>query len=240
MDCINFNGNLPPALSAEENTRLLEVYKKTGDLDIKEKIILGNLRLVSFAIKRMPCDFGSIEEDAYSLGIIELSRAIEAFDLTKSNNFSTYAVAVIRKNIFTSLKRQYAKRIDPISFEEPLSNFENEEITLQDCLSDCSEDPQLWDQELYNQQLISEVNWYLSYMVGPNKKFIMEHMWGINGCEHLDGLTIANRINKSKSYVYVVYHATVNQIRNHLIDRGLVEGKKGMAKTKIKKDDLSL
>ena len=240
MESINFNGKLPPAITAEENTKLLEEYKKTGDLELKDKILLGNLRLVSYTINKMACDFGSLEEDVYSMGVVELSRAIDAFDPSKSINFSTYAVTVIKKNVFSALKRQQSKGPAPLSLEEPLMIDENIDITLGDTLRDEGENPQLWNEEMYNKKLISEVSWYINNMISEKRKFIMEHMWGINGCEHLDGLSIAKLMNRSKSYVYVEYRNTLEQIKRYLIDRGLIEGKKRRPRTRTKREDLSV
>lgn len=240
MQTIEFNGKLPPPLSAKENMIMLEEYKKTGDLGLKEKILLGNLRLVTFTVSKMHCEFGVLEEDMYSMGIIELSKAIDSFDPTKSINFSTYAVTVINKNIFNTLKRQQDKGPAIISLEEPLTNFEDADFTLEDALSDDSEDPQLWDEDIYNKKIIEEVCWYIKNKLGDKKRFIMEHIWGINGCERLDGVKISKLMNRPKAYVYNEYRNTVAQIKEFLIYRGLIEGKPRKLRTMTKKEDLTI
>lgn len=84
----------------DENTqlKLFKEYRETNDLGIREKLILHNLKLVSWTIKNY-YDKNILEYDDYfQIGTIGLMRAIESYDYTKGA-FSTYATYSIKQSI---------------------------------------------------------------------------------------------------------------------------------------------
>ncbi len=90
-----------------ENEKELWInYKRTGSLEIREKLILQYIPLVKYIvnkiIKTLP---KNIEyEDMVEYGIIGLLDAVEKFDITKDVNFKTYAVLRIRGAIYDELR----------------------------------------------------------------------------------------------------------------------------------------
>jgi RNA polymerase sigma factor FliA len=81
-------------------------YKRTGSLEIREKLTLQYIPLVKYivnkVIKTLP---KNIEyEDMVEYGIIGLLDAVEKFDITKDINFKTYAVLRIRGAIYDELR----------------------------------------------------------------------------------------------------------------------------------------
>ena len=80
-------------LSESEKRELLQL-SKSGDMLAREKLILGNLRLVLSVIRR----FNTSEEvanDFFQVGTMGLIKAIDNFNLELDVKFSTYAVAMI-------------------------------------------------------------------------------------------------------------------------------------------------
>ena len=67
---------------------------KDGDLDAREKLIEGNLRLVLTVIQRFD-KRGENPDDLFQVGCIGLLKAIANFDPTKQVRFSTYGVPMI-------------------------------------------------------------------------------------------------------------------------------------------------
>lgn len=89
-------------LSNEEQKELLRLYHEDGDACAREKLINHNQGLVLFCIRN---NFkNKISQDALlehiQNGNIGLINAIEKFDLSYENNFSTYAVWWINQSIF--------------------------------------------------------------------------------------------------------------------------------------------
>ncbi|MBO5666566.1 MAG: RNA polymerase sporulation sigma factor SigG [Firmicutes bacterium] len=87
------------------NTSKLPVYKdvemkqmiekiKGGDLETREKFIVGNLRLVLSVIQRFS-NRGENPDDLFQVGCIGLIKALDNFDTRHDVKFSTYAVPMI-------------------------------------------------------------------------------------------------------------------------------------------------
>lgn len=91
-----------PLLTSEEEKELFNKYNQTKDLKIREKIINANLRLVVsiaktyiYKTKNLTISF----LDLIQYGNEGLMKAVEKFDVTKGNRFSTYATNWIRQTI---------------------------------------------------------------------------------------------------------------------------------------------
>ena len=87
------------------NTAKLPLYKddemqemllaiKNGDMEIRDKFITGNLRLVLSVIQRFN-GRGENPDDLFQVGCIGLIKALDNFDLSHGVKFSTYAVPMI-------------------------------------------------------------------------------------------------------------------------------------------------
>ncbi len=80
-------------LSAEEKRELL-AKSKNGDLEAREKLIDGNLRLVLSIIQRFSNRKENLD-DLFQVGCIGLIKAIDNFNTELDVKFSTYAVPMI-------------------------------------------------------------------------------------------------------------------------------------------------
>ncbi len=80
-------------LSADEMDALLR-KSKAGDRDAREKLIVGNLRLVLSVIQRFDRR-GESPDDLFQVGCVGLLKAIANFDPDKQVRFSTYGVPTI-------------------------------------------------------------------------------------------------------------------------------------------------
>ena len=80
-------------LSEEEKRRLLRLAHE-GDADARERLILGNLRLVLSVSGRFNPKNESAD-DLFQVGCIGLIKAIDNFNLDMDVRFSTYAVPTV-------------------------------------------------------------------------------------------------------------------------------------------------
>jgi len=93
--------------AAEEALReLWQRYKKTGDPDLRERLILHYSPLVKYVAGRVGVGLPpNIEQaDLVSYGIFGLIDAIEKFDLDRAIKFETYAISRIRGAIIDELR----------------------------------------------------------------------------------------------------------------------------------------
>lgn len=96
-------------LKESEKTELLKKIKE-GDMNAREELISGNLRLVLSVIQR----FAGREEnpdDLFQVGVIGLIKAIDNFDISLNVRFSTYAVPMIIGEIRRFLRDNSTMRI---------------------------------------------------------------------------------------------------------------------------------
>lgn len=80
-------------LKESEKTELLKRVKE-GDMDARDELIRGNLRLVLSVIQRF-MGRGERADDLFQVGCIGLIKAIDNFDISQNVRFSTYAVPMI-------------------------------------------------------------------------------------------------------------------------------------------------
>ena len=80
-------------LTEEEKIDLLR-KTRAGDKAAREKLILGNLRLVLSVIQSFQSR-GENADDLFQVGCIGLIKAVDNFDLSQEVKFSTYAVPLV-------------------------------------------------------------------------------------------------------------------------------------------------
>ncbi len=97
-------------LTEREKTELLRQMQETGSAEAREKLILGNLRLVLSVIQRFT-GRGEDADDLFQIGVIGLIKAINNFDLSKDVRFSTYCVPMIAGELRRHLRDSHAVRV---------------------------------------------------------------------------------------------------------------------------------
>ncbi len=93
-----------------EETRELLIRAKAGDMQAREELISGNLRLVLSVIQKFS-GRGENVDDLFQVGCIGLIKAIDNFDVTQDVKFSTYGVPMISGEIRRYLRDNSALRV---------------------------------------------------------------------------------------------------------------------------------
>ncbi|WP_202623972.1 RNA polymerase sporulation sigma factor SigG [Emergencia sp. 1XD21-50] len=131
------------------NTAKLPVYKdyemqemllaiKAGDMDVREKFITGNLRLVLSVIQRFT-GRGENPDDLFQVGCIGLIKALDNFDLSHGVKFSTYAVPMIIGEV-----RRYLRDNNSIRVSRSLRDIAYKALQARERLSnELSRDPSI-------------------------------------------------------------------------------------------------
>jgi RNA polymerase sporulation-specific sigma factor len=83
-----------PVLSNEEMRNLFVRLQTNKEMDAREKLVNGNLRLVLSVIQRFH-NRGELVDDLFQVGCIGLLKSIDNFDLSHNVRFSTYAVPMV-------------------------------------------------------------------------------------------------------------------------------------------------
>ncbi|MBR1891697.1 MAG: sigma-70 family RNA polymerase sigma factor [Clostridia bacterium] len=97
-----------PKITAKECGELMKLAK-AGDAAAKDKLVMGNLRLVLSLIKKFS---GSVNaDDLFQSGVIGLIKAVDNFDDSFNVRFSTYAVPMILGEIKRVVRTKTGMRV---------------------------------------------------------------------------------------------------------------------------------
>jgi len=96
-------------LKSEEATELLRRVKQ-GDMEARERLIAGNLRLVLSVIQKFT-NRGENVDDLFQVGCIGLIKAIDNFNTDLDVRFSTYGVPMIVGEIRRYLRDNSSMRV---------------------------------------------------------------------------------------------------------------------------------
>ena len=112
-----------PLLTFEEEKELF-IKKSNGDEKAREKLILGNLKLVVSIAKRYSVNTMTFE-DLVEEGNLGLMRAIDKFDSSAGYKFSTYAIWWIRQAIRRAIDEKSKEIKIPIHCSEKIRKYKN-------------------------------------------------------------------------------------------------------------------
>ncbi len=107
---VEISGVNTSRLKVLKESEKMELLKrvKAGDMEAREELINGNLRLVLSVIQRFS-GRGENADDLFQVGCIGLIKAIDNFDITQPVKFSTYAVPMIQGEL-----RRYLRDNTPL------------------------------------------------------------------------------------------------------------------------------
>ena len=95
-------------LTPEELAQLWVEYKETGDIEVKNRILLNYGYLVKWIVRRMMPKYNNYNEydDLVSCGMLGLIDAVDKYELKHEVKFETYAVSRIRGEILDYMRSQ--------------------------------------------------------------------------------------------------------------------------------------
>lgn len=113
-----------------KNPEMRELFKRyqNGDLEARQTLVNGNLRLVLSVIQRFN-NRGEYVDDLFQVGCIGLMKSIDNFDLGQNVRFSTYAVPMIIGEI-----RRYLRDNNPIRVSRSLRDIAYKALQARDRL----------------------------------------------------------------------------------------------------------
>lgn len=124
---------LPPPLAPEEEARLIEQLANKDNLEIRQKLVERNLRLVVYIAKKFE-NTGIGIEDLISIGTIGLMKGVNTFNSDKKIKLATYASRCIENEILMFLRKSN-KIKGEVSIDEPLNkDGDGNELLLSDIL----------------------------------------------------------------------------------------------------------
>ena len=106
----------------------IDLIKKAqkGDIEARNKMVEGNLRLV-LSVTQKFSNRGEPLDDIFQIGTIGLIKAIDNFDISQNTRFSTYAVPMIIGEI-----RRYIRDNSPVKVSRSMKEIAYKTINLKE------------------------------------------------------------------------------------------------------------
>lgn len=206
--------SFPKPLSAKEEREYLLEYKASGDVEIRNKLIEHNLRLVAHIAKKYS---GSVpdHEDLLSIGTIGLIKGISTFDPDKGTRLATYAARCVENEILM-LMRSQKKRQGDVSLNEAIgTDKEGNHIMLIDVMK--NDDTDVFD-EINSGMQVKKLYENLKAELDPRERKVIVMRYGL-----IDGRCYAQRevakiLGISRSYVSRIEKKAIEKLGKGISD----------------------
>ncbi len=207
---INGSETLPPPLSKEEETEIMKRISK-GEDNLREKLIVHNLRLVVYIAKKFETSNINVE-DLISIGSIGLIKAVNTFSPERNIKLATYASRCIENEILMFLRKTSQIKHE-VSIDEPLNtDWDGNELLLCDVLGS---DPDIINRGIETRL---ESSLLLQAVSKLNKREceIMELRFGLNGKKEHTQKQVADILGISQSYISRLEKKIIKRLKNEL------------------------
>ena len=208
---INGTEVLPPPLSAEEETVILQRLA-VGDEAARDTLITHNLRLVVYIARKFESSGVGIE-DLISIGTIGLIKAINIFDTDKKIKLATYASRCIENEILMYLRKVGNQKAE-VSFDEPLNtDWDGNELLLSDILGT--------DPDIVMQPIEDDVDKKLLMdaieLLSPREKEIITLRFGIGTPYEKTQKEVADMMGISQSYISRLEKRIIARLKREIV-----------------------
>lgn len=201
--------------SAKENFELFKKWHETNDDSYREKIILGNLRLVLRVISNQYSqDYIVDSDDLFQIGIEGLIKAADTFDYQKGYSFITYATRVVENEIcMVFRKMKYINSI--MSLDTILETANTTELSLQEVIKDPNTDI---EEDIMHVALISLLESAIDCL-SEKEQDVLINVYGLYGHKVITQTEIAKKYNCSQPTISKIRIEAVNKIRRILLSK---------------------
>ena len=207
---------LPPPLSSDEETEMLDRLAEGDDIEVKKNLIEHNLRLVVYIAKKFD-NTGVGVEDLISIGTIGLIKAINTFKTDKNIKLATYASRCIENEILMHLRRSSRTKVE-VSIDEPLNvDWDGNELLLSDILGT--------DDDVVYKDIEDEVDRNLLEqaldVLTERERTIIELRFGIGrNDEEMTQKEVADLLGISQSYISRLEKKIIKRLKREMLRLG--------------------
>ena len=181
---------------------------KAGDMQAREELIAGNLRLVLSVIQRF-ANRGENADDLFQVGCIGLIKAIDSFDPGKGIRLSSYASKCIENEILMFF-RSGKKSAQDVSINEPIdTDKDGNSLTIMDTMAVEDTIIDNIDVRMKSEKLYGFIDCALS----KREKDIVCMRYGLLGHAAMPQRVVAKRLGISRSYVSRIEKKALEKLR---------------------------
>ena len=213
LSYISGSSSFPKPLSAEEEKKYIELYRK-GDSHAKEVLIEHNLRLVAHIAKKYT---GSVRdsEDIISIGTIGLIKGISSFDPSKGTRLATYAARCVDNEILMLMRAQKKTQGD-VSLNETIgTDKEGNQIMLIDVMK--CDNADIFD-EINSGIQVRQLYKNIKNELDERERKVILLRYGLSGKRCYTQKEVAKKLNISRSYVSRIEKKAVGKLGKGIVD----------------------
>ncbi len=206
IDMINLNK------LTEEETVLLFKQMKEGSTTAMTQLIILNMPLVNYIVKKNFFSFECDKEELISVGKIGLLKAINSFDLSMDCKFSTYACQCIKNEIYIFIRhiRKWQNMLE-LDGMVVCKDKDNSELKLIDILPDEFD----MEKEYEHFETIIRLKELMNQIPDDKNKEILMLYFGFYDKSYTQK-EIASMMNVSKSYIQKIIKNITNYLKIEL------------------------
>lgn len=203
-------------LKVLKNSETIALLHKSqnGDLNAREELISGNLRLVLSVIQRFT-NRGENPDDLFQVGCIGLMKAIDHFDLSQGVQFSTYGVPMIIGEVRRFLRDNNSVRVSRSIRDTAYKSMQCKEklraqLGREPSVSEIAKELQYKREDIVValEAIVEPVSLYEPvFNDGGDTIFIMDQVGGSNDSDWLEEISFKQAIkelgNREKKILYM-------------------------------------
>ena len=201
----------PPPLEQSEEKRLFEELERgsAGSKQIRERLILHNLRLVSHIVRKYYATAKN-QEDLVSIGTIGLVKAVDSFKIDNGTRFATYAAKCIQNEILMHFRSQKKLNVE-VSMNDTIDvDRDGNPLTYTDVIS---------SEENLAEEVMRHVEGERALLLvrtclEARERQVITLRFGLDGMPPLTQREIAIKLGISRSYVSRIEKAAIEKLRN--------------------------
>lgn len=204
------------SVNTVENLLWFKKWYETNDDSYREKIILGNMKLVlHITSKRIAQDYAVDADDLLQIGIEGLIKAVDSFDYQKGYAFTSYASRVISNELNMKFRKmKYLKMI--ISLDQLIdSTDEDNTLTFDEVIKDPNSD---FEADIMHMTVLSLLESALDCLTEKQRNVIIDY-FGLYDHEALRQERTGKKYGHSGSYICRIKQIALKKMKINLLSK---------------------
>lgn len=185
--------------------------------DEKEIIAEENMSLVHYVANKFR-NTKLAYDDLYGAALLGFTKALNSYDSERGAKFSTYAVNCMKNEIRFFLRKERRQSDHTVSYNMVLSTDKNgNDFELYDIISEKNDDnPDVQEIMILEENRIATVE--AVSRLTELEQFIINHRYGLNGCDFKTQKEIAEEVDMSQANVSKIQKNCIKKIKKYLAE----------------------
>lgn len=206
--------DIPDRLSRQEMLVLFNRMKQ-GDMRAREEIINNNIGLVINVVLNNFMQFNCDKQELVAVGCERLIRAVDTFDISKGNEFSTYARKCIYNGIINFL-RVLKKYGNDLSLDDFIVCDEDDVcIKLEDTIPSEEDIEEEYIRKVYGKIQLRLLQQSIEFLNDRNKEILMLY-FGFYNNKRYTCKEIGEMMNISTAGISIAIKRSLNKLKDRM------------------------